>query len=105
MALDPVCRLLLAIVRLADAEVPEMVSVAFPNAAPPRANETLPAGGELPVADFTATLSNVVPLDAIVAGLAVTVRLVATAGAATVTVTGDEVEDANAADPPLVDPP
>jgi hypothetical protein len=100
MELDPVCRLLPATVRFADAAALELVSVAVPNTAPPRANEMLPEGGELAMADFTATLSDVVPPDAIVAGLAVTVRVVETAGAATVTVTGDEVEDVNPADPP-----
>jgi hypothetical protein len=89
-----------ATVRFADAAALELVSVAVPNTAPPRANEMLPEGGELAMADFTATLSDVVPPDAIVAGLAVTVRVVETAGAATVTVTGDEVEDVNPADPP-----
>jgi hypothetical protein len=91
---------LLATTKLADAEVPEPARVAVPRTVLPRANETLPVGSELPVAGFTATLSEVVPPGAIVPGLALTVRLVATAGTATVTVTGDEAEDANAADPP-----
>ncbi len=49
---------------------------------------------------FTVTLSDVVPPAAIAAGLAVMVRLVLTAGAATVTATFDEAEAANAAEPP-----
>jgi hypothetical protein len=60
----------------------------------------LPDGSKVPVAGFTATLSEVVPPGATVPGLAVTVRLVTTAGVATVAVTGEEAEEANAGDPP-----
>ena len=98
--MDPVCRLLPATVKFADADVPEPVRVAVPKTVPPRANEILPVGSEFPVTGFTATFRDVVPPGAIVPGLAVTVMLVATGGAATVTATGDEVEGANAADPP-----
>jgi hypothetical protein len=105
MELDPACRLLLATVKFADADVPEPVRVAVPKTAPPRANKMLPVGSEFPVTGFTRTFRDVVPPGAIVPELAVTVMLVATAGAATVTATGDEAEDANAADPSAADPP
>lgn len=70
-----------------------------PSATPDLENDTPPVGSELPDAAFTVTFTEVVPPVAIVAGLAVTVRVVAIAGADTVTVTGADVEDANAAEP------
>jgi hypothetical protein len=89
-----------ATVKFADADVPEPASFAVPRTAPPSVNETLPVGSESPPDGFTTTLSEVVPPEAIVAGLAVTARAVATTGAATMTVAGDETEEAKAADPP-----
>lgn len=86
-------------VRLAFAEVPAAMRLAVPRTTPALVNNTLPVGRALPVAGFTVTFNDVVPPEPIVAGLAVTVRVVGLAGAATVMVTGAETEEANAAEP------
>jgi hypothetical protein len=83
-------------VKVAVETPPEPASVAVPSeigpaaVAVPNENVRLPAGATVPVAAFTVTLNCVDALWAMLAGLAVTVVVVATAGLVTITTTDPE---------------
>lgn len=73
-------------VNTAVAVEPDATSVAVPNEAVPAVNVTLPVGAVFPLTGFTVAVNCVVPVVAILTGLAAAVVVVATAGPTSVMV-------------------
>lgn len=97
MVLLPLASWLPPTVMDAEEVPPEPESAALPSVAPPRVKATEPPGDDVPAAAFTVAVITVLPVEAMLDGLALTVVVVAVADTVTVT----EVVPVDPPNPPL----
>jgi len=95
----PVASALPATVNVAVALLPDAVNVPVPSDLVPKVKVTVPVGAVVPLAGFTVAVITVLAVEAMPAGLAEAVVVVATAGTVTVTAVVP-VEAVNPVTPP-----